>query len=427
MAGDATAPIPEGPQLDISDSEGVDARRALVERIAVSQRFRSSIRLRDFLFYVADCALRDAPEEATEQQIGMRVFGRAAGYNSSEDSIVRTQARLLRMKLTDYFSDEGAGEELILEIPKGHYLPAFHLRNEAGKAPHPVEVAVVEPAAALPPAVTEAASDPERQRPARLPKWLPLVLALAALLVLGGAGWWGWSHTPVKRSSLERLWGPFFAEDSLVIYSNALFTGDSRSGLRYAPPGTQAGSDANLVDTYTGIGETAAVYDITRLFDAHHADFTLKRSLLVTWDEAKLRNLVFIGSVAENLSLRDITSTTDFTLMRGDDFAGIANHHPKPGEPAVYARPEHPLDKDYAILALLPGVQPGKKMLVFSGLTTMGTQAAVEFACHHETLDELVKAASGAHGELRPFEAVLETSIGGGVPLQTRLVTVHVH
>jgi hypothetical protein len=106
------------------------------------------------------------------------------------------------------------------------------------------------------------------------------------------------------------------------------------------------------------------------------------------------------------------------------------NHHPKPGEPNLYSRVEHPLTKDYAIIALLPGLQEGKKMLVFSGLTTLGTQAAVEFVCHPETLDQLLSQISSSttkKGEVRPFEAVLETAIGGGVPLQTKIVTVHVH
>jgi hypothetical protein len=103
------------------------------------------------------------------------------------------------------------------------------------------------------------------------------------------------------------------------------------------------------------------------------------------------------------------------------------NHNPRPGEPAVYARPEHPLTTDYAILALLPGVQAGKHILIFSGLTTHGTQAAVDFVCRPETAAELLKKITGPKGEILPFEAVLETSIVGGVPLNTRLVTLHTH
>src|ERR1039458_3794201 len=67
--------------------------------------------------------------------------------------------------------------------------------------------------------------------------------------------------------------------------------------------------------TGSGIGELASVYNLTRLFDAHKATFVLKRSMLVTWDEAQLRNLIFIGSRAENPSLRVLPGTTDFTMM----------------------------------------------------------------------------------------------------------------
>ena len=56
-----------------------DRNRSLVDRIAASPQFQSSPRLRSFLLYVADCALRDAPGEATEQHIGIKVFQRTAG------------------------------------------------------------------------------------------------------------------------------------------------------------------------------------------------------------------------------------------------------------------------------------------------------------------------------------------------------------
>src|ERR1700751_2927157 len=111
--------------LEICDIAAGDERWVLIHRIASSRYFKSSPRLRELLFYTADCAIREAPEDATEQQIGIRVFGRSPGYNSSEDSIVRTHARLLRQKLAAYFSEEGANEELTVEIPKGHYLLVF--------------------------------------------------------------------------------------------------------------------------------------------------------------------------------------------------------------------------------------------------------------------------------------------------------------
>jgi len=95
-----------------------DARWSVVERIAASPRLKPSARLCQFLLYVADCAIRGVPEEATEQQIGMRVFGRPPGYNSSEDSIVRTHARLLRQKMTEYLPKRAAPSESSLRFQR---------------------------------------------------------------------------------------------------------------------------------------------------------------------------------------------------------------------------------------------------------------------------------------------------------------------
>lgn len=131
------------------------------------------------------------------------------------------------------------------------------------------------------------------------------------------------------------------------------------------------------------------------------ATFTLKRSLLVTWDEAKRRNLIFIGAASENPALSEIASNPDFTHVAGNGFSGIANSHPLPGESALYSRSEQPLREDYAILALMPGLEPGRKILIFSGLTTFGTQAGVEFACSPEGVEQILKAAAGPGATVR--------------------------
>lgn len=406
--------------------ESTDSRWQLVQRIASSQLLKSSSRLRDFLLYVGECAVRDAPEEATEQQIGIHVFGRAPGYNSSEDSIVRTHARLLRQKLTEFFAGEGANEQIVLEIPKGHYLPIF---RAAESKVHPPTLPGLIPVheAELTPAM------PVSKPPSpRVSLWRVVALGLIALSLLSLAAFelWRKRNLPVTQtnSAMETLWRPFLSgTPPLVIYSNALFSGSSKTGLRYAHPTTDPAIASSYIDTYTGIGEVAAVYRLTRMFDADHAQFILKRSLLVTWDEASVKNLIFIGSSAENPSLRVLPDASDFTIVADDSFAGFVNHHPKPGEPAMYSRPEHPLTRDYAVLALVPGMQPGKWILICSGLTTFGTQAALDFATDPQDVKELFRAAGFGKGTVRPFDALLETTITGGVPVQTRLVTVHAH
>jgi hypothetical protein len=404
-----------------------DPRWSLVQRVLESEHFRGSNRLREFLLYIAECAIRDAPEDTTEQQIGINVFARAPGYNCSEDSIVRTHARTLRQKLATYFATEGLDEPTVIEVPKGHYLPIFHPRPVAEKA----GLIGASPLSKTFPAVEPPAEQIRSRKLFRRGGTIVAAIMAIVLFLVSGIliGYTLERRATEPRSAVDALWAPFFAGNPpLVIYSNELFLGDSKTGLRYPPADMRFDQPPeHSVDHYTGIGEVAAVFELTKLFDSRRSSFILKRSLLVAWDEAKLRNLIFIGSTAENPSLRVLPTTTDFTIMSGPDYAGVINHHPAPGEPALFSRPEHPLTKDYAIIALLPAVEPGRQMLILSGLTTLGTQAAVEFVCRPESVTELLKAGSFPKDHIRPFEAVLEVTLGGGVPLQTKLISIRTH
>jgi hypothetical protein len=407
--------------LEDAKFEG-DLRWELVQRIVESPYLIGSARLRDFLLHVTACAIREAPEEATEQQIGIQVFQRPPGFNSSEDSIVRSQARLLRRKLAAYFKAEGASEPLIIEIPKGHYLPVFLPSQRLGFDRESSD----EDAEEINEAPVSGLAGGKKAASQR--GWVTLAgLGLAMMFCLCLSVALRWQKQVAIVKPVKQLWAPFLVGDPpLVIYSNALFVGDAKNGMRYAANDGSDAHSAELVDSYTGVGELISVHELTRMFDRRGAEFLLKRSPLVTWDEARSRNLIFIGSVAENGSLKLLPSTQDFTLTATADAAGIINHHPRPGEPQVYLRPEHPLTKDYAVIALLPGVQADHKTFVFSGLTTLGTQAAVEYALEPATAAELMRQV-GFGNKVHNFEALLEVNIRGGVPLQPELVSIRIH
>src|ERR1035441_174935 len=84
-----------------------DPRWLLVERITGSRSLGKSELLARFLRYVCDRQICGRESEITEQQIGVKVFGRPEGYNSNDDNIVRNYARTLRKRLEDYFKQEG--------------------------------------------------------------------------------------------------------------------------------------------------------------------------------------------------------------------------------------------------------------------------------------------------------------------------------
>ena len=103
----------------------VDARKSLVERVAGSRHLKRSARLRDLLLYLTDRVVEEDAREIHEQEVGHRVFGRPADYDTSADNIVRVHASTLRKRLEQYFAQEGVDEPVVIEIPKGNYAPVF--------------------------------------------------------------------------------------------------------------------------------------------------------------------------------------------------------------------------------------------------------------------------------------------------------------
>lgn len=98
---------------------------AQVERIAASDGVAESERLVEFLRYVVTQALAGRGDRLTGRVIGQEVFGRGAGFDPQQDSIVRVEAGRLRRRLTVYYAGAGRRDPIRIAIPKGHYAPTF--------------------------------------------------------------------------------------------------------------------------------------------------------------------------------------------------------------------------------------------------------------------------------------------------------------
>jgi hypothetical protein len=206
-----------------------DPRWALVERVSSSSTFEKCYRLRTFFLHVCRAALENRPEATTEQQIGIHVFGKPPGYNPNEDNIVRSQARLLRLKLEHHFSNEGQDEPVIVKIPKGQYLPVFE--------PRPIAAPQVSPA---PPVVVEHNTWPHPQR-------LLTILAVAAGLLALATIWLGirvfGSNAPATSSGIGLLHGQDLSSAANVPGAQQPVAAAAFDEIRIA-----AGSTATYVD-----------------------------------------------------------------------------------------------------------------------------------------------------------------------------------
>ena len=115
---------------DILNSMGADGIPAEMvgthlERVLASPGFARNERLSRFLRFIAQEELNGRGSELKESLIGVEVFGRKPGFDPKQDSTVRSEAAKLRARLAEYYDVEGKDDTLIIEIPKGGYIPRF--------------------------------------------------------------------------------------------------------------------------------------------------------------------------------------------------------------------------------------------------------------------------------------------------------------
>src|SRR5262249_18164893 len=164
------------------DSEAQAAQRQL-DKVLASPGFARNERMSRFLRFVVERHLEGRDPELKESLIAIEVFGRAPGYDSKQDPIVRTEASRLRARLNEYYLAQGKDDPVVIELPKGGYIPVVRSAERTDK-----------PAA------------PEGSK--RSTWWVSVGAALALLLVAVAAiGWWRFrpQNAPIPIAVLPLL------------------------------------------------------------------------------------------------------------------------------------------------------------------------------------------------------------------------------
>jgi hypothetical protein len=398
-----------------------------IERLTKSHSLHSSESLCKLLRYLAEHSLDHPGVALKEYQIATEVLGRPAGFDPQSDSTVRVQAGRLRVKLAEYYAQEGLDDPILVEIPKGSYALTFHLRTRSG-----LQLA---PALAVEPQVKISPALPSNRGWATAVVVLVVLLAGSfitnAILLSPRSRAQSLSGQPVPPA-YQLFWNRFVSspQQPWVIFSNGSFVGRPETGMRYFNPTSDA--RAVILDHYTGVGEVLAIHQLDHVFYLFNRQLRVKRGALFSLDDAKNNDLIFVGSPSENLTLLDLPGTREFIFQRLDagprkgDLA-VVNVHPRPGEPKLFlASPANePTTEDYAVVSLLPGLDPSRSILILAGNSTFGTQAAVEYVCREDSVKELLQRVKVTKAsDLKPFEALLHVKIVHGVPVMADLISV---
>lgn len=389
-----------------------DARWALVNRIVTSEAFGRSRRLRQLLIYLSECALRDPQNPLTEQQVGVAVFKRPPGYNTTADTVVRVRASEIRKRLKYYFLTEGLQEPLIIDLPKGSYLPVFSLR-EPVETPQteitraegiPVENAVVLNGHGLSPAPPA----PEREQLSRSKRFSPQktvppvqAFLLASLLVVATASviWLAYQNTELRKAStatenatpfLSHFWTQFFqngkqtelvpSDAGVIALADALgrnVTLEEYSDPAYPKPlvdrllrDPRANS---LVARAVSVGaimpyDASILGDLSLLSGRYQIplQIILPRKALVNPDSSG--NIILLGHERSNPWVSLFQDRLNFRHQFDDVSrkAMIVNTSPLPGEERFYVSEFD--NEDFSVAACLP--KPGGNgsiLLLFGG------------------------------------------------------------
>ena len=382
----------------VHDEDTRQEQRALVERILSSPVFEKSARLRDFLRYICDRTLGGHPEEVHEQLIGHRVFNRPINYNPADENIVRVSARQLRTKLREYFDTDGQGEQWVVEIPKGGYLPVFRDRGSRG-GPGNQAWQNIQPCPKLPTNFVAnlfgASQEP-----------LHIVVSDSALVLM--------QALVLHRFALEE-----YADRSYRNFPKEL------SGY---PEGIRLFWEFLGTRQLSNIGDVGAASRLLLCMEERRPNVAVRNARNMTARDFMRGNFVLLGSSYSNPWTQLFFDRRLNFQFASDEPGGeteIRNMNPGQGEQELYSSKRKLWESgiSYAHIALLPNLTNTGRVLLVAGITMEATEAAAGFLLNPSSSQEVLEilGVSGATG-IPDFELLLETRALEGTPNSARLI-----
>jgi hypothetical protein len=453
-------PVPRQEALPAKDFSqgGIDERRALMQAVLESRTFAKSTRLAQFLKFICTRTIEGKGAEINEQQIGIHVFSRSPMYSASDDSIVRTQARLLRQRLEEYFEHEAPHTSLIITIPKGGYVPVFEPRNPRITTPL-AEPALAHVADSVP--VVSPADAADRKQPLVSPQSQPIrhrrvvgavvgaALVLIALIALAYA----WQSYRRDGSASETLWAAIFkqgrpvvivpSDDALVLFEEEtkapVLLNEYLSGNYLDKPTTDKPnadkpgrfpltSDWFAAHQYTSTADLNLALRLGRLPAARNATVETRNARVLRIDDLKSRNVILIGGMGANpwigLFSNRLNFEVNYDWKNAEGY--VLNKHPVNGEAAIYREKESDGTRhSYGVLAFLPGIEDEGEALLFEGTGMAGTESASDFPFNSTAFTTFAQQIGATSRHMPYFEALLETtSVGGNAP-EVHVLTFH--
>jgi hypothetical protein len=320
------------------------------QRILQSAAFRNAVTLQQLLQYLVSRALDGNTALLKEYTIGVEAFGRPQDFDPKTDTIVRVQIHRLRQKLKEYYEADGSRDPIVVEIPKGNYLPRF---ESVSGSHHDHEL----------PAVGSLLPQIDPRNTGALPNevikskrpYKSILIAVAALLLVFTSGVWVGIRRRAKQAvetkensvredmsatdSVKAFWAGFVGDDPspVIAYPDAVFlldntndlfrfrhgASDDRGALVDPHVARQFASNPTLIakagelcyeNGYTGVGELQAVGVLSSLFGQMGIRPVVKPSRDITPADLRQHSVILLGSSFQNVAVAQLMTKGDFSF-----------------------------------------------------------------------------------------------------------------
>ena len=397
--------------------EATDARRSLAERIASSRYVNRSARLRDLLLYLVDQVLDGHAGEIHEQEVGHKVFDRPPDYDTVSDNIVRVHASMLRKRLEQYFSSEGAHESLILEIPKGNYAPVFRTRHI-----DPVPTPIPEPPA-------------DRHWPVWVLAATAFLFACSTvyLLVRSPSSGRSVDAGPNVRLLWEQLFQPNRPTD-IVLDDGAVGLYQELTGRAlplssyYDRAYLRSDQDATssiLLRRLTSVSGTNFVWKLAQMRGVGQRPALLRFARDYSFRELKANNALLLGNSHSNPWVEPFESKLG---LRWSYDQSTGTYYPVDAwAPATKYKPGGPGDghDGYCAISLLPNLGHTGNVLLIAGTGGSAINAGADFLAHEQAVAGIRRSLGSSKPETFPaFEALIKVKGRGALPRDATVVLV---
>jgi hypothetical protein len=433
-----------------------EALREQLELLLAHPLFCQSKRYPVLLRFVVEQVLKGTSDQVKERLIGMEVFGRPPGYDANADPVVRVTAGEIRKRLAQYYYDPLHAGEIRIELPTGSYVPVFQRWRETEPAPnegvpesptspdqpHPP---LTQPGLQLgwPASVTEAIASnglPTGSGAQRDAAYRPvvhhtthtthpilMVLLVLVTLLLGLGGGYGYrryreSRMPVAADvnrDLDAFWQPMTAGPATVTFCLGEPARDSSGDTDPA----QTIHHAKLAEPLyfrlrqSGLFALADVTTLTRMtavLQRQGKAFRVSAASESSFAQLREGPAVFIGAF-DNLWTMRLTRDLRFGFdsIDGNAFIVDRKSSAKTTWFTAWDLPYEKLSRDYAIVARFQDSLTGQPVVLASGISEEGTEAAGELISEPANLAGLLKKAPGNWRNMN-MEAVIETRVIDG-------------